>query len=72
MKLIRLGVPAMIVGAGLMLLMTPSFGTPAYAKKEKKGCVTCHVSAKVTAKDKNLNDTGKCYLEAKDLAKCKK
>jgi hypothetical protein len=68
MKLIRLGVPAMIVGAGLMLFMTPSFGKPEFAKKEKKGCVTCHVSAK----SKDLNDTGKCYKEDKDLTKCKK
>ena len=72
MKLIRLWVPAMIVGAGLMMYMTPSFGTPALAKKEKKGCVTCHVNAKVTPQAKDLNDTGKCYKENKDLAKCKK
>ena len=68
MKLIRLGVPAMIVGGGLMLFMTPTFGKPEFAKKEKKGCVTCHVSAK----SKDLNDTGKCYKENKDLTKCKK
>ncbi len=68
MKLIRMGVPAMIVGAGLMLLMTPSFGKPEFSKKEKTGCATCHSKAG----KKDLNDVGKCYKESKDLAKCKK
>jgi len=70
MKMIRLGVPAMIVGAGLMLFMTPSFGKPEFAKKEKKGCTTCHVSAKVTKEKVDLNKTGECYKKSKDLSKC--
>ena len=70
MKLIRLGAPAMIVGAGLMLFMTPSFGKPEFMKKEKGSkCVTCHVGAG----KKEINDVGKCYKANgnKDLDKCK-
>jgi hypothetical protein len=36
---------------------------PEYSKKEKATCVTCHVSAK----SKELNDTGKYYKEHKAL-----
>ncbi|MCC7156337.1 MAG: hypothetical protein IT161_17295 [Bryobacterales bacterium] len=39
------------------------FGKPEYSKKEKKPCVTCHV----TAKSKELNDVGKYYHEKKTL-----
>ena len=41
---------------------------PEYAKKEKTGCVTCHV----TIKSKELNPTGKCYGEKKSMTECKK
>jgi hypothetical protein len=65
-------IPVILSGAvlvlGLVLSSTVSFGKPEYTKKEKKGCVTCHVSAK----SKDLNDTGKCYGEKKDLAACTK
>lgn len=58
----------LIVSTGVLVLAfvmsaTLSFGKPEYSKKEKKGCVACHVSAK----SKDLNDTGKCYHEKKDL-----
>ncbi len=53
---------------GLILSSTASFGTVEYTKKEKKGCVVCHTSAK----SKDLNDVGKCYGEKKDLAACAK
>lgn len=39
------------------------FGKPEYQKKEKKPCTTCHVSAK----SKDLNETGKYYHEKKTL-----
>lgn len=43
-----------------------SYAKPEYTKKEKKPCVTCHVSAK----SKELNDTGKCYDKSKSLKDC--
>jgi len=48
-------------------MISVSRATPAYAKKEGKKCVFCHV----TAGKPELNDTGKCY-KANDhsLAKC--
>ncbi|MCC6388955.1 MAG: hypothetical protein IT167_00025 [Bryobacterales bacterium] len=52
--------------AGLMMMQNMGFAKPEYSKKEKKGCATCHV----TAKSKDLNDTGKCYHEKKDLKEC--
>lgn len=63
----------LIVSTGVLVLAfvmsaTLSFGKPEYSKKEKKGCVACHVSAK----SKDLNDTGKCYHEKKDLKSCTK
>ncbi len=65
-------IPVLLSGAvlvlGLVLSSSVSFGKPEYTKKEKKGCVTCHVSAK----SKDLNDTGKCYHDKKDLAACAK
>jgi hypothetical protein len=48
----------LLVG-GLWFAVQPSFGTMDYAKKEKKGCVYCHVGVK----DKELNDTGKYYKD---------
>lgn len=38
-----------------------------FSKLEKKGCTTCHV----TAKSKELNDTGKYYKEHKKLPPAK-
>ena len=42
-------------------------GKPADSKKEKTGCVTCHVKAG----SKDLNDTGKCYSKNGSLKDCK-
>lgn len=67
MKGLKLVLPAAILTAGFMLCTTASYGTTAYAKKEGKSCVTCHV--KMGSKD--LNDTGKCYKENQhSLTKC--
>lgn len=66
MKVIKFVMPAAIVSAALLLNSTASFGKAEYTKKEKKGCVVCHV----TAKSKELNDVGKCYEKAKSLAGC--
>jgi cytochrome c551/c552 len=48
---------AFVAGAGL------ATANPAATKKEKKPCVTCHI----TAKSKELNDVGKYYKEKKTL-----
>ncbi|MCC6859234.1 MAG: hypothetical protein IT158_11770 [Bryobacterales bacterium] len=58
----KFALPATILAAGL-LATTASYAKPEYTKKEKKGCVFCHVSAK----SKELNDAGKYYQEKKTL-----
>jgi hypothetical protein len=68
MKRLPLIASGLVVMVGLILSATLSFGKPEYAKKEKKGCTTCHVSAK----SKDLNDVGKCYGEKKNLKECAK
>jgi len=68
MKMIPAIVSALVLAVGLLSLAPVSFGKPEYTKKEKKGCTTCHVSAKA----KDLNDTGKCYGEKKDMKACAK
>ena len=50
-------------GAILMLSAISADAKPEYSKLTKKSCVTCHV----TAKSKDLNDTGKHYKEHKKL-----
>lgn len=37
-----------MLAAGLWIAALPSFGTPDYAKKEKKGCTYCHPAGKTT------------------------
>ena len=60
MKLLKFGLPIAVFAAGLALTSLPSFGTPAYAKKEGGAkCTVCHV----TMGKKDLNDTGKCYKD---------
>ena len=63
---IQFAAPALILAGGLVLTSGLSFAKPEYTKKEKKGCVTCHV----TATSKELNVTGKCYSEKKSLEGC--
>lgn len=66
LKSLKLAVPALVVGLGAMLCTNVSYGKAEYTKKEKKGCVTCHV----TASSKELNDVGKCYGKTKTLEGC--
>lgn len=68
MKIFRLAISAAVALGGLSLMMTPVSAKPEYSKKEKTGCLTCHVAVK----SKELNDTGKCYSEKKPLTECKK
>jgi hypothetical protein len=60
--------PAALLGAGILLCVTSSYGTQEFAKKEKKQCTFCH--GKMEAKEnmkKNLNDAGKYYQSHKSL-----
>lgn len=68
MKKLPLIVSSMVLGAVFFISATATFGKVEYTKKEKKACTACHVSAK----SKDLNDTGKCYHEKKDLKACAK
>ena len=65
---LKLAVPLAILAGGIFLNSSISQAKPEYTKKEKKPCTTCHVSAK----SKELNDTGKCYEKSKSLAGCVK
>lgn len=67
-KKLRFAISAAIAGTGLLLTLAPLSAKPEYAKKEKTGCTTCHVSIK----SKDLNPTGKCYADKKSLTECKK
>ena len=60
--------PAALLGAGILVCVTASYGTQEIAKKEKKQCTFCH--GKVEGKEgmkKNLTDAGKYYHEKKSL-----
>lgn len=62
MRNLKVALPAILLGAGFLMVTTQSYGKPEYAKKEKKSCTFCH--AKVEAKDampKNLTVAGKYY-----------
>jgi len=66
-------IPAAIVLGGFLVCTSSLFGTPDYAKKEKKSCTFCHskVASDKTEMVKNLNATGTCYKDNDhSLAKC--
>lgn len=70
---LKLLAPSAILLTGFVLCTSSVYGTPEYAKKEKKACTYCHtkmVSEKAEMA-KNLNDTGNCYKSNDhSLAKC--
>ncbi len=66
MRALRLILPLAILMTGVLVTTTASFSKPAYAKKENKDCLTCHVAKG----KKDLNDVGKCYAKAHSLAGC--
>ena len=68
MRALRFILPAVILIVAMLVSTSTSFGKPEYTKKEKKGCVVCHV----TATSKELNDAGKYYKEKKTLDGYKK
>jgi hypothetical protein len=59
----KLLVPAGILFAGMVISSSLTVAKPAYAKKENKKCIDCHVKAG----SKDLNDMGKYYGEHKSL-----
>jgi cytochrome c553 len=64
MRALKLVIPSTLLMAGFLVCTTASYGTPEYAKKEKKTCTFCH--GKIEGKEampKNLNDAGKYYKE---------
>ena len=73
MRTIKLIVPAAVLMGGFMVCTSSMYGTPEYAKKEKKSCTFCHAKV-ATEKDdmvKNLNTVGTCYKDNDHtLAKC--
>jgi len=72
MRAVKVVIPATILLGGILTCTSSMYGTPEYAKKEKKSCTYCH--AKVTTKEempKNLNATGTCYKDnGHSLANC--
>jgi hypothetical protein len=68
MRAFKSMLPAALLGAGILLCVTSSYGTQEFAKKEKKQCTFCH--GKMEGKEamkKNLNDAGKYYQSHKSL-----
>jgi len=70
MRALKLVLPAAVLTAGFLICTTASYGTPDYAKKEKKACTFCHAKMEPGSKDgknaamvKNLNDAGKYYKD---------
>jgi hypothetical protein len=64
MRAFKLAIPTALLAVGFLVCTTASYGTPEYAKKEKKGCNFCHSTVKPTDKElmkKSLTDAGKYY-----------
>jgi len=73
MSALKLIVPASVLMAGFVLCTSVTYGTPEYAKKEKKACNYCHtkVSSDKAAMEKDLTANGTCYKDNDhSLAKC--
>ena len=70
---LKLLAPGAVLLTGFVVCTSSVYGTPDYAKKEKKACNYCH--SKMTSDKaemaKSLNDTGNCYKSNDhSLAKC--
>ena len=65
MKALRLLLPVATLLA--VFVATSAFANQEMAKKEKKGCVTCHEKGKATKENPLLNAVGKHYKEKKTL-----
>ena len=72
---LKLAAPAAILLGGFLLTTSSVYGTPDYAKKEKKACTYCHtkMTSDKAEMAKSLNDTGNCYkTNDHSLTKCAK
>ena len=70
---LKLLAPCAVLLAGFVVCTSSVYGTPEYAKKEKKACNTCHtkMSSDKAEMAKSLNDTDNCYKSNDhSLAKC--
>jgi len=63
MRFLKYVLPVAIFAAGLVFTTTTGFATMEFSKKEKKGCVHCHVKAG----QKDLNEAGKYYKQKKSF-----
>jgi hypothetical protein len=63
---LKLTVPAVIVGLGVLISSNTSFAKVSYTKKEGVKCVVCHTKPA----SKELNDVGKCYEKNKSMQGC--
>jgi hypothetical protein len=73
MQATKIVIPVGILLSGFLVYTSSLFGTPDYAKKEKKSCTFCHskVLSEKSEMVKNLNTTGTCYRDNDhSLAKC--
>jgi hypothetical protein len=67
LKSAKLVVPAVIAGLGILASSTLSYGNSKIAKETGvKPCTVCHTAAG----KKDLNKSGECYKEKKDLKAC--
>jgi hypothetical protein len=70
MRAFKTMLPAALLGTGILLCVTASYGTQEISKKEKKTCNFCHSKVAPSDKEgmkKNLNEAGKYYQEHKSL-----
>ncbi len=65
MRALKVVLPAAILMTGFLVCTTASYGTPEYAKKEKKACTYCHTKMvpDKTEMAKNQTDAGKYYKD---------
>lgn len=73
MKTIKIAIPAAVLSLGFLICTSSMYGTPEYAKKEKKTCTYCHSKLSSNKEEmlKSLNTTGTCYKDNDhSLAKC--
>lgn len=70
MRAMKWVLPTALLTVGFLVCTTASYGTPEFAKKEKKSCNFCHTTVKPADKElmkKSLTDAGKYYEEHKSL-----
>lgn len=67
LKSLKLVVPAVVVGLGILASSNLSYGSPKIAKETGvKPCTVCHAAMG----KKDLNKAGDCFKAKKDLKAC--